>query len=74
MTQLRAGRGKGGTLLAVRSRAAGSGVRGAVFAMGTTLDIKIKRANKVYHAGIKKEKSFICQFIILKKNFKARML
>ena len=23
---------------------------------------------------IKKEKSFICQFIILKKNFKARML
>lgn len=35
------------------SRAAGSGAScGAVFAMGTSLDIKIKRANKVYHAGV----------------------
>lgn len=27
-------------------------MRGGVFTMGTTLDIKIKRANKVYHAGV----------------------
>ena len=59
MTQLRAGRrggapgGEAGRALpAFRSRAAGSGARSEVFTMGTTLDIKIKRANKVYHTGV----------------------
>lgn len=34
------------------SRAAGSRAGSGVFEMGTSLDIKIKRANKVYHAGV----------------------
>lgn len=41
-----------GALLSLVSRAAGSGSRNGVFEMGTALDIKVKRANKVYHAGV----------------------
>lgn len=60
MTQLpaerRKGRGPGsvgrGDCTSLRSRAAGSGACSVVLEMGTSLDIKIKRANKVYHAGV----------------------
>lgn len=38
--------------LLLGSRAAGSGAGRGVFEMGTSLDIKIKRANKVYHSGV----------------------
>lgn len=42
----------GATRLPLGSRAAGSRTLSGVIEMGTSLDIKIKRANKVYHAGV----------------------
>lgn len=53
MAPVRKQRERGGAVgVATRSRVAGSGGLCGSSEMGTSLDIKIKRANKVYHAGV----------------------